>query len=200
MKNLVSALVKFQKIVPIIPKNKKNPFYNSYYADLSKVIDVSMPALNAVGLAITQLLDDVDGRNLLITMLAHESGESIQSKINLPAIADPQKLTAAITYLRRAQYLAILGLCADDDDDGNSVSHQAPKAPAQQTNKQSPPAYNIAQNVATHISGKAPKTGAPASLAQVNAIKKLYGPDFDTEGLNVPEASALIASFNNKGK
>lgn len=122
MKGLITALVKFQSSVPSIPKNKRNPFFDSMYAELSTVIDICSPVLNNNGLAVVQTLKALDGHNILKTILFHESGESLESEIYLPPIADAQKLTAAVTYLRRTAYLSIVGLVADSDDDGNSVS------------------------------------------------------------------------------
>lgn len=139
MKNLIVALVKFQKEVPAIQKNKVNPFYSSKYADLAQVIDTCSPALNNNGLAIVQTLNAKDGKNLLVTILCHESGETMESSIHLPEINDAQKLTGAITYLRRAAYLSICGLCADDDLDGNElvsapVNNNTQRAPATSNN------------------------------------------------------------------
>jgi hypothetical protein len=88
------------------------------------VIDTCSPSLNNNGLAVVQTLKAIDNKNTLVTLLCHESGETLESNIYLPDINDPQKLTAAITYLRRSSYLAIVGLVADEDDDGNSVSTQ----------------------------------------------------------------------------
>ena len=126
---LTEALVGFQSEVKDIPKNKINPFFSkdgkkSMYADLACVIEVCKPCLNKWGLAISQSGQLVEGRNALRTTLMHKSGEAIASDLFLPDLADPQKLTASITYIRRSQYLAILGLVADEDDDGNSVGDQ----------------------------------------------------------------------------
>lgn len=173
--NLISALISFQKQVPDIPKNKVNSFFNnSRYADLSSVIAICLPVLNSNGLAISQVICANDGHNILTTRLFHESGESMESTIYLPAIADPQKLTAAITYLRRSSYLCILGLVADDDDDGNSVS---------QTQKPSQATVN---------------TDSPASDAQLVALKKMY-PGKDLSRLTKNEAKKMFDEFN-KGK
>ena len=126
MQKLIPALIKFQETVPLIPKNSVNPYFSqgerkAMYADLPTVIDVCKPVLNANGLAITQLAQTESGKNILKTVLYHTSGEFIESSIYLPDITDPQKLTAAITYLRRTAYLSICGLVGDTDDDGNSV-------------------------------------------------------------------------------
>jgi hypothetical protein len=110
------------------------------YADLPTVIDVCKPVLNANGLAITQLAQTESGKNILKTVLYHTSGEFIESSIYLPEITDPQKLTAAITYLRRTAYLSICGLVGDTDDDGNSVgAANKPQNQSQSTQQRSQP-------------------------------------------------------------
>ena len=126
MKNLVASLIKFQREVPAIPKNKLNPHFKSKYAELSVCLDVCLPVLNKHGLAVIQLMKAEDGKNKLVTMLCHESGEALESYVYLPDIQDAQKLTAAITYLRRASFLSAVGLVAEDDLDGNDVV-EAPK-------------------------------------------------------------------------
>jgi hypothetical protein len=176
MKNLIIALVKFQKEVKAIPKNKKNPFFNSFYAELSTVIDVCSPALNEHGLAIVQTLKVQDGKNVLVTLLCHESGEILESHIYLPEIQDAQKLTASITYLRRSSYLAICGLVADEDDDGNSVS-------------------NVTNN--TQSKPVSATNNTPASDAQKSLLKRL-GVQFNND-ISKNEASKLIEQ-SNKGK
>jgi len=174
MKNLIIALVKFQKEVKAIPKNKKNPFFNSFYAELSTIIDVCSPALNEHGLAIAQTLKVQDGKNVLVTLLCHESGEILESHIYLPEIQDAQKLTASITYLRRSSYLAICGLVADEDDDGNSVSNVTNTTQLKQSNQV-----------------------ILASDAQKSLLKRL-GVQFNND-ISKNEASKLIEQ-SNKGK
>ena len=106
MKSLIPALVKFQQNVPTIPKTCVNPFFSqggkkAMYADLATVIESCMPTLNKHELAVSQTMGFVAGVNTLKTTLFHSSGEFISSEIALPEINDAQKLTGAITYLRR---------------------------------------------------------------------------------------------------
>lgn len=184
MKHLIASLIKFQKEVKPIPKNKINPHYKSKYAELSVVIDVCQPALNNHGLAVIQTLKTAPEDNLLITHLLHESGESISSEVYLPRIQDPQKLTSAITYLRRASYLSIVGLTADDDLDGNDAIDSSPRQ--QYNNNQASPKQS------------SPQAAPLASDAQKNALKKM-GIEFDPK-ITKAEASNLIDSRMNYGK
>jgi len=191
MKNLISALIQFQKSVKAIPKNKVNPFYNSKYAELSTVIDVCQPALNASGLAVVQTikLQPETNDNVLVTMLCHESGETLESNIYLPKIADSQKLTGAITYLRRTSYLSILGLVADDDLDGNDVVQPTP-----QVNK---PVNNQVNNQVNKPTFKLNEQEPFASDAQKGLLKRL-GVEFN-ENITKSQASKLIEEANKRG-
>ena len=188
MKNLISALVKFQKEVPTIPKNKKNPFFNSFYAELSTVIDTCSPSLNNNGLAVVQTLKAIDNKNTLVTLLCHESGETLESNIYLPDINDPQKLTAAITYLRRTTYLSICGLVADDDDDGESITDK-PKV-FSDTSKMYQPRESFKSDT-----GGATEQQKRAIYA-ISKSKNIEAPKIDS----FKEASEWINAQNNKGK
>jgi len=185
MKNLIADLIKFQKEVPLIPKNCVNPFFSqggkkAMYADLPTVIDVCKPVLNKNNLAVIQTIKANDGKNQLVTMLCHTSGETLESNIYLPDIQDAQKLTAAITYLRRATYLSIVGLVADDDTDGNDVPGTQPQ---QKTQANAAPNF---QNVEK-----------PASEKQKELVKKNY-PDMDVSNLSMKKASELIQNAMRK--
>jgi hypothetical protein len=186
MKNLFAALIKFQKNVKPIPKNKINPFYNSKYAELSTVIDVCQPALNDAGLAVVQTIKILpeSNDNVLVTLLCHESGETLESNIFLPKIADAQKLTGAITYLRRTSYLSILGLVADDDMDGNDVVDPKKEINLPRKQDQPKPTFQV-----DGVGQQRPLQGA-ASEAQKNALRKM-GIKFNDD-ITKDEASKLI--------
>jgi hypothetical protein len=196
MKNLIPALVKFQLDVPTIPKNSVNPFFSNatkkaMYADLATCIDKCTPVLNANGLVISQAQRVIEGRNLLATTLWHTSGEMIESIIMLPEISDPQKLTAAITYLRRAQYLAILGIVADEDDDGNSVGEQGKEKKEygdNQRNYSSPPARETKQP------SPGPTEQQLKAIYAISKKKNIDKPTFKTSA----EAAAWITEQNKK--
>jgi hypothetical protein len=169
MKSLIAALIKFQKEVPVIPKNKLNPHYKSYYAELSTVIDTCLPVLNKNGLLVSQTFNVDAGQNTLVTRLLHESSETLESFIYLPDLQDAQKLTGAITYLRRTSYLSILGLCADEDDDGNAVSRPPQRFEQKQESK--------------------PQIDGPATDGQLKAIYAIS----KKKGIEMPK----ISTFNS---
>ena len=74
----------------------------------------------------------IDGKNVLITRIIHVSGNEIISSIELVSKdeKDPQKLGAAITYMRRYSIISILGLEAEDDD-GNEAAGKNPASDKQ---------------------------------------------------------------------
>lgn len=135
MKNIISALIKFQSIVPKISNDKTNPHFRNNYASLSGIIETINESLTKCDLTFYQRFttDERSERNLLMTTLAHSSGEIIDSTIILPEIADPQKMGSAITYYKRYSLLAILSLSsADEDDDAQGASQEfkTPPKPA----------------------------------------------------------------------
>jgi hypothetical protein len=135
MKNLSQALVKFQSQLKPVNKESENPFFKSSYADLSSILQTVMPVLSANGLALVQPMRMEGDKTLLITQIIHESGEFIESQMILPQIQDPQKYGSLITYYKRYQLQAMLGIATkDEDDDANSVSQQ-PQQVKSNTNK-----------------------------------------------------------------
>ena len=121
---LAYALTRAQKELPLIKRETVNPFYKSKYADLPTIFDAIRPVLAAHGLAVLQGGDGENGTRLGVsTMLLHESGEFIEYTFPMPcSMADPQKAGSAITYGRRYGLQSILGIAAEEDDDGNAAA------------------------------------------------------------------------------
>jgi hypothetical protein len=68
-----------------------------------------------------------DGVTILVTRLIHESGEFIESEMILPSHPEPQKFGSLITYYKRYQLQALLGVNTEEDDDGNSAVKSSQK-------------------------------------------------------------------------
>ncbi len=132
---LAKALAKAQAAIQPAPKDTSNPFFKSKYADLPAVWRACREPLASNGLSVVQMpADSSEGRIALTTMLLHTSGEYITSTVSTKiAKDDPQGVGSALTYLRRYALAAMVGIVADDDDDGNAASIQ----PQQQ--RQQPP-------------------------------------------------------------
>jgi len=119
---LVKALSLAQSEMQPAIKNSVNPFLKSKYADLGSVWDVCRPVLTKNGLCVIQTTEVINEKTVLVTMLAHSSGQWVKSYLPLnPAKNDSQGVGAAITYLRRYSLSAIVGVVCDDDDDGETA-------------------------------------------------------------------------------
>lgn len=127
IKDLATALTKAQSVINAAKKDANNPFFNSSYATLQSVWDAARQVLAPNGLAVVQTFEPTDGKTLnLTTTLVHTSGQWIAGTISVtPTKADPQGAGSAATYARRYSLAAIVGIVADEDDDGNAAS--APK-------------------------------------------------------------------------
>jgi hypothetical protein len=143
---LASALVHFQAEVTAVPKDATNPFFKSKYADLPAVVKHAGPHLAKNGLAVSQLIGFNGEHDTLTTLLIHASGQQLQSTMRLHlAKDDPQGQGSAVTYARRYSYMAILGLVADEDDDGNAATAARRAHPTGQQTRPSPRSVSIAE-------------------------------------------------------
>ncbi len=104
-------------------KNATNPHFKRSYADINSIIDTVEPILMDCGLILMQPVID---NKVISRIIDIETGDSIESSLELPAILDPQKLLSCITYYRRGTLVSLLSLQAIDDD-GETAS-KAPKA------------------------------------------------------------------------
>lgn len=119
LNELLAALAKAQGQISSAKKDKKNPFFKSSYADLSSVWEACREPLASNGLSVIQTVEGSKTEMFLVTWLGHSSGQWIKSK--LPMLLqkfDPQSQGSAITYARRYALSAMVGICADEDDDG----------------------------------------------------------------------------------
>ena len=122
MKLITTALIAAKAQFKPIHKNKVNPHYKSKYATLDEILEAIAPALLANNLLLIQPTIVKDNSTVLKTILIHaESGEQLESELTIPAITDPQKLGAAMTYYRRFSICSLLAIAPDDDDDGTTA-------------------------------------------------------------------------------
>lgn len=149
---LAGALSKAQGEMQAALKDSQNPFFKSKYADLGNIWDACRPVLSKNALCIMQYVETVDNKPMLVTMLAHSSGQWMKS--HLPLIIsknDAQGLGAAITYSRRYGLSALVGVVADDDDDGETAvgrgSNATQQKNAKPTNNQPVINKNVEENV-----------------------------------------------------
>ena len=133
MKNLAKALLEAQKEMGNAIKDSTNPFFKSKYADLNSIREACLPALNKHGISVLQPICHIDGKNFVKTILLHESGEYMESLIEIICSKpnDAQSQGSGVTYARRYSLQSFVNIGADDDD-GNSASTPPQPQKAQQ--------------------------------------------------------------------
>jgi len=150
IKEIASALARFQAEVKDPVKDSDNPFFKSKYVELDGLLAAVRPVLSKNGLSFIQSPGG-NGQDITITtLLMHSSGEWIEfDPLTLHAVkTDPQGAGSAITYARRYSLSAILGVAWDADDDGNKASLSGKKDSGNTnippTTKEQPASINIA--------------------------------------------------------
>jgi len=122
LNELAAALSKTQAMLQGAVKDAKNDHFKSRYADLASCWDACREALAANGLSVVQLPEGDGSVVTMTTMLLHTSGQWVSCTGTFkPTKADPQGLGSCITYARRYQLCAIVGI-SPEDDDGNAAS------------------------------------------------------------------------------
>jgi len=144
---LVEALVNFHKTVPAINKTAKAQYGN--FADLETVLSTVTPHLIKNSLVITQLFEPSEGIDpILVTKLLHVSGAEVVSR--LPMVVGKGRnplhdFGGSCTYLKRYALLALLGLTADMDVDGD-FADSAEAKPAKAAPKPAAKVQGVADN------------------------------------------------------
>ena len=101
-----------------VAKNATNPHFKKTYADINALLETVEPILHENGLVLLQPVKD----HIVFTQIIDvDSGDMVESWMQLPDISDPQKLLGAITYFRRGTLQSLLALQSVDDD-GNSAT------------------------------------------------------------------------------
>lgn len=126
---LAAALSKAQADITGALKDSSNPFFKSKYADLASCWDACRKQLAGNGLCVIQTTGMTDAGVVLVTTLAHSSGEWIAGV--LPVVTKdngPQAQGSGITYARRYALAAIVGLAQIDDDAEAAQARNKPVA------------------------------------------------------------------------
>lgn len=136
------AIVALQGEINNPKKSKQGHGYK--YADLAQIIELSRDPLASSGLAVTQYCATIDGQSHLVTQMIHSSGQWIRGfypleKAGMRAVNDAQQMGAAMTYARRYNLAAMLGVAQEDDDAASVPAQQRHQAqPQRQQNAQQP--------------------------------------------------------------
>lgn len=124
MSGLAKKLVAAQAEMPGLQKSSINPFFKNRYVSLESVLGAVIPVLNNHGILLIQAPSiSYEGGGMTPTLQTQfidaDSGEMISFEMLLMQTKDdPQGQGSAITYARRYSLMAMLGLVADVDDDG----------------------------------------------------------------------------------
>lgn len=106
-------------------KDKKNPFFNSSYADINVIIKVLKPILIVEKLYFTQPII----KNKVYTIIhdaesdAEYPAKDEREGIEIQSIK-PQERGSEITFYRRYGLVSLFGLEAEDDDANQTVSRK----------------------------------------------------------------------------
>ena len=206
------AIVEFNKTFVGLKADADNPYFKSKYISFDSIVGLRK-SLAAYGLAEFQSVFSKEGQEgaFISTTLIHESGQWICSgelRV-LPVKNDPQALGSAITYGKRYQLAAMLGVAETVDDDGNSASDTSNTMKAQQTLQQvvptasaqvsqRPQGASAVPGGITHEQNAAmlkviKEKGIPVEVAKQMCVK-LTGKG-STSQLTQEEADRLIAAY-----
>ncbi|MGB9978514.1 ERF family protein [Methanobacterium sp.] len=125
VKNIAAALLEVQRKIKNPSNTAVNPFFRSKYAPLPEILNCVRPILTENGILLIQNTGSNEAGDVYVqTKLIHTSGEIIESDRLLlkPDKNTAQGIGSAITYGRRYQLTALLGISSEDDDDGNIAS------------------------------------------------------------------------------
>lgn len=128
LKDLFTSLAKAQGEMDLVSRNKSNPYFGIKYTDMRQLIKETRIPLTNNGLSVLQqIVTNSDGQRVLNTVLAHESGQWIESNIVLsPSKNDIKSIESYTNFMRRLAYGSIVGIVSEgDDDDGEIEMAQA---------------------------------------------------------------------------
>ncbi len=200
---ITAALLKFQQQIEPPTKNKENPYFKSKYADLSSLLDHCKKAMADNGLVFTSVG--------LTSRIMHTSGQWVEGDFPVEVNGlDAQKVGSAFTYGRRYSFQGLLGINAEEDDDGAQASKPAaPKAAAASQPKLTtrklapneskihPPAESDGDRVPASVTDAAvpAEEGAAPEGTEVVVLKAYSKEKVDKKGQ--PYRSLLLVSADN---
>lgn len=202
---LYAALAKAQRAFKPILRTKTvrvtsaKGNYTFDYAPLESVLDATREALAENELALFQLLGHEGSELCLTTTLGHSSGCKVYSRVVIPQTTTgygdnkserpktAQEIGSAVTYMRRYMAQCVLGVNAEEDDDGaqgedmqretSQRPRTAPTPPKVERPKpapQSAPPRQATQQEALQSPGdQAARQAGPLNGEALEAAKKL---------------------------
>lgn len=127
---LAAALVSAQLELRNPENDRFNAHFKNKYASLQALTAFARPILAKHGLTVVQQVCSISPETIIIrTTLLHKSGDSMWGDVVCRVGGNIQQTGAVITYMRRYQFSAILGIAGDDDDDAESVVAETREQP-----------------------------------------------------------------------
>lgn len=121
----LKALMDFQTDCPEFIVDKTNPHFSSKYLSLSGIMKSIRDPLTNHCFILTHSTDPIaanDRVRVTTTMIHQPTGECISNVCDVfLSKVNAQGVGSCITYGRRYGLCSLLGIVADDDDDGNSA-------------------------------------------------------------------------------
>lgn len=194
-KPYISDFIKVQQNLPKIGKHGKGNY--GLYMKLEELMPQCLEVLNKNKFALLQMPTIVDGEPSLYTAIVHETGERIDTTMKLMLDkATAQGQGSAITYARRYALCAMLGLVADEDDDGQRADDEGIKRPVTKRPKDASAPLTPAQVglVFARLKSKGISTKDEAN----NAIFLITGKDKISE-VTMGEMDELLTGIDQLG-
>tara|TARA_R100000654_G_scaffold23279_1_gene45635 strand:+ start:28191 stop:28850 length:660 start_codon:yes stop_codon:yes gene_type:complete len=121
----IKAFVKFRTSIPGLHKDAKA--HNYKYVSLDNIMDNIIPLAEANGFRISHQQSEDEKGEFLVTKIEHVSGWTdatrtpLRYAVNNDTGKTMQSMGSALTYARRYGISCLLGITADEDDDGSKA-------------------------------------------------------------------------------
>ena len=194
IKQLAQSLIGVQNEIQGMRPDANNPFFKSTYITLDGILEYVRPILTKNGIIVLQNVSS-DGEYAEVnTRLLHISGEFMETDVLKirPTKNDPQQHGSAITYAKRYQLGALLGISTEVDDDGNKATHGTTN---QAVTSSSGKKLSTAQ--VNRFYAIASSAGIDNELARTTVVKK-YG--VEPAGMSKQQYDEVCKSLEQKVK
>lgn len=197
LKELTAALIKVQAVIKNATKGQENTHFKSTYADLADCWDVCRKPLAENGLVVIQTPFYENGIVGADTILMHTSGQFIECSFSVPIDrANAQGVGSGLTYVRRYSLCCVVGIAAQDDDDGNAASTKGTNQgqQGQQGQRMSKPAQvqKTEEKVDIYVGNNAQKTWLGKSCKELGITEKEVMLSIHEQALKKPLGEVVI--------
>ena len=188
--------------VPAMKPTKTNPHFKSKYIPLDAIHDTVDPLLVQHGFTWSTFpTTDHTGQPAMRYELRHVATGEVWGDV-MPLLVDKQNsqgLGSAITYARRYAISAVLGIVADEDDDGHKAANARREAPAPRAEAPKPTGDGGVITEAQRRRLFATAMSSGKTNEQVKAtILRLTGQD-SSKGITRDKYEAVVAAVEASG-